>query len=97
MPEMPEIQALAERVAGVVDGAKLEGFDLLQFSSLKTVTPRPAERARGDVVHGQRVAREALLSPAILAAVTGTFGHLTAQAGGHVLRHCRVGGCRAGP
>ena len=43
MPEMPEIQALAERVAGVVDGAKLEGFDLLQFSSLKTVTPRPAE------------------------------------------------------
>lgn len=43
MPEMPEIQALAERVAGVIDGATLEGFDLLQFSSLKTVTPRPAE------------------------------------------------------
>ena len=43
MPEMPEIQALAERVGETVGGAALEGFDLLQFSSLKTVTPRPAE------------------------------------------------------
>jgi len=43
MPEMPEIQALAERVGEAVGGAALEGFDLLQFSSLKTVTPRPAE------------------------------------------------------
>jgi formamidopyrimidine-DNA glycosylase len=43
MPEMPEIQALAERLGETVGGATLEGFDLLQFSSLKTVTPRPAE------------------------------------------------------
>ena len=43
MPEMPEVQALAERVGETVVGATLEGFDLLQFSSLKTVTPRPAE------------------------------------------------------
>ena len=43
MPEMPEVQALAERVGDSVGGATLEGFDLLQFSSLKTVTPRPAE------------------------------------------------------
>ena len=43
MPEMPEIQALAERVHDAVGGATLDGFDLLQFSSLKTVTPRPAE------------------------------------------------------
>jgi formamidopyrimidine-DNA glycosylase len=43
MPEMPEIQALAERVGESVGGATLAGFDLLQFSSLKTVTPRPAE------------------------------------------------------
>ena len=43
MPEMPEVQALAERVAETVGGAVLEGFDLLQFSSLKTVTPRPVE------------------------------------------------------
>ena len=43
MPEMPEIQALAERVGDAVGGAALERFDLLQFSSLKTVTPRPAD------------------------------------------------------
>lgn len=43
MPELPEIQALAERVGAAVGGAALAGFDLLQFSSLKTVTPRPAE------------------------------------------------------
>jgi formamidopyrimidine-DNA glycosylase len=40
---MPEIQALAERLDEVVGGAALERFDLLQFSSLKTVTPRPAD------------------------------------------------------
>jgi formamidopyrimidine-DNA glycosylase len=52
MPEMPEIQALAERVGGAVGGSTLERFDLLQFSSLKTVTPRPSElvgRAVGSV------------------------------------------------
>lgn len=43
MPELPEIQALAERVGRVAAGGVLEGFDLLQFSSLKTVTPRPSE------------------------------------------------------
>jgi formamidopyrimidine-DNA glycosylase len=43
MPEMPEIQALAERLDDAVGGATLGGFDLLQFSSLKTVTPRPAD------------------------------------------------------
>jgi formamidopyrimidine-DNA glycosylase len=40
---MPEIQALAERLDGALGGSTLEGFDLLQFSSLKTVTPRPSE------------------------------------------------------
>ena len=52
MPEMPEIQALAERLGEAVGGAELEGFDLLQFSSLKTVTPRPADlvgRSLGEV------------------------------------------------
>jgi formamidopyrimidine-DNA glycosylase len=45
MPEMPEIQALAERLDEAVGGATFERFDLLQFSSLKTVTPRPGELA----------------------------------------------------
>jgi len=40
---MPEVQALAERLHDAVGGATLDGFDLLQFSSLKTVTPRPSE------------------------------------------------------
>ena len=49
MPELPEIQALAERLDEVLAGAELGGLDLLQFSSLKTVTPRA-----GDVV-GRRI------------------------------------------
>jgi formamidopyrimidine-DNA glycosylase len=40
---MPEIQALAERLDDAVGGATFERFDLLQFSSLKTVAPRPSE------------------------------------------------------
>jgi formamidopyrimidine-DNA glycosylase len=40
---MPEIRALAERVGESVGGATFAGFDLLQFSSLKTFAPRPAE------------------------------------------------------
>jgi formamidopyrimidine-DNA glycosylase len=43
MPEMPEVQALAERLDDALGGATLDGFDLLQFSSLKTVTPRLSE------------------------------------------------------
>jgi formamidopyrimidine-DNA glycosylase len=51
MPEMPEIQALAERLDHAVGGASLDGFDLLQFSSLKTVAPRPSELS-GRVLEG---------------------------------------------
>lgn len=43
MPELPEVQALAERLDAVAAGAELSAVDLLQFSSLKTVTPRAAE------------------------------------------------------
>lgn len=45
MPELPEVQALAERLDAALAGSALERFDLLQFSSLKTVTPRPSELA----------------------------------------------------
>lgn len=51
MPELPEIRALAERLDEVSAGAALAGADILQFSSLKTVTPRPAELS-GAVVEG---------------------------------------------
>ena len=43
MPELPEIQAVAERLTDAVGGSVFEGADALQFSSLKTVTPRASE------------------------------------------------------
>jgi formamidopyrimidine-DNA glycosylase len=43
MPELPEIRALAERLDEVATGGTLHGADLLQFSSLKTVTPRASD------------------------------------------------------
>jgi formamidopyrimidine-DNA glycosylase len=43
MPELPEIRALAERLNEVAAGGTLRGADVLQFSSLKTVTPRATD------------------------------------------------------
>jgi formamidopyrimidine-DNA glycosylase len=43
VPELPEVQALAERLDEAAAGAELVAVDLLQFSSLKTVTPRANE------------------------------------------------------
>ena len=43
MPELPEVQALAERLTEAAGGAPLAAADVLQFSSLKTVTPRASE------------------------------------------------------
>lgn len=39
MPELPEMQALAERLTGSYAERELSRVDLLQFSSLKTVVP----------------------------------------------------------
>jgi len=41
MPELPEIQALAERLDAALSGAPLLGVDALSFSSLKTYAPKP--------------------------------------------------------
>jgi formamidopyrimidine-DNA glycosylase len=43
VPEMPEVQALAERLDEVLAGAPLDALDMLQFSSLKTFAPKPAD------------------------------------------------------
>ena len=43
MPEMPEMQALAERVEEFLEGAAFAGVDVLGFSSLKTVVPGPEQ------------------------------------------------------
>ncbi len=77
MPEMPEVQALAERLHEVLAGGKLQSLDLLQFSILKTVTPRPAEVA-GRRIEG--VGRR------------GKFVVLTLHEGCRVLFHLSQGG-----
>src|SRR5437588_423112 len=41
VPELPEMQALAERLDRCVGGSVLSGADALQFSALKTVVPAP--------------------------------------------------------
>jgi formamidopyrimidine-DNA glycosylase len=43
VPELPEVQALAERLTDAVGGSDFGTADVLQFSSLKTVTPRASE------------------------------------------------------
>ena len=42
MPELPEMQALAERLEAAVGGRALTAFTPLQFSALKTYDPDPA-------------------------------------------------------
>jgi formamidopyrimidine-DNA glycosylase len=49
MPEMPEMQALAERLDELFGGATLEGVTPLAISGLKTFQPSPSELA-GKVV-----------------------------------------------
>jgi formamidopyrimidine-DNA glycosylase len=51
VPELPEVQALAERLTEAVAGSAFAASDPLQFSSLKTVTPRAPELV-GRVVEG---------------------------------------------
>ncbi len=51
MPELPEVQALAERLDEAVAGSGFAGADVLQFSSLKTVTPRASELVGRKVEH----------------------------------------------
>jgi formamidopyrimidine-DNA glycosylase len=49
MPEFPEVRGLSERVHEIVQGARFDRADILQFSSLKTYAPRP-EELRGATV-----------------------------------------------
>lgn len=51
MPELPQMQALAERLDAALRGSTLEGADLLGFASLKSVSPPPDELA-GRTVEG---------------------------------------------
>jgi len=49
VPELPEMQALAERLEVAIGGATIEGVDPLGFAALKTVVPAP------DSIVGHRV------------------------------------------
>jgi formamidopyrimidine-DNA glycosylase len=51
MPELPEVQALAERLDVLVGGAPLTALEPLQFSALKTFDP-PPESLVGRTVDG---------------------------------------------
>ncbi len=42
MPELPQMQALAERLEAAIGGAELTGFTPLSFVALKTFAPDPA-------------------------------------------------------
>ena len=77
MPEIPEVQALAERLDEVLSGAPLDALDMLQFSSLKTFAPRPAE-ALGRTI--ERVTRR------------GKYLVLELEGGLRVLVHLSQGG-----
>lgn len=43
MPELPEMQALSERLDDLYGGSELVRLDVLQFSALKSVTPAPSD------------------------------------------------------
>ena len=45
MPELPEMQALAERLEAAVGGATFESATPIAFSALKTFSPAPESLA----------------------------------------------------
>ncbi|MDQ3982657.1 MAG: Fpg/Nei family DNA glycosylase [Actinomycetota bacterium] len=51
MPELPELQAVAERLTDALGGAVLRRIDAFQFSALKTVDPSPSDVA-GETLAG---------------------------------------------
>jgi len=77
MPESPEVQGLTERLDALLAGATFERADLLQFSSLKTFSPRPAE------LHGIRLAGVSR---------RGKFAVLEFDGGTRLLFHLSQGG-----
>jgi formamidopyrimidine-DNA glycosylase len=61
MPELPEVQAMVERLEAAIGGATFTAADVLQFSSLKTVTPRVSELVGRTVAGVSRRGKFALL------------------------------------
>ncbi len=57
MPELPEMQALSERLAVAVGGAAIESVEPLGFAALKTVIPAPESMVGQRVVEVGRRAK----------------------------------------
>lgn len=61
MPELPEVQAHAERLDARFSGARLERFQPLTFTALKTAQPSPDEASGHDLVFVGRRGKYLLL------------------------------------
>ncbi|HEX9506590.1 MAG TPA: DNA-formamidopyrimidine glycosylase family protein [Acidimicrobiia bacterium] len=61
MPELPQMQALAERLDTMLAGAVLEATEPLGFSALKTVVPAPESLVGSTLEHVGRRAKYVLL------------------------------------
>ncbi|MGH9136127.1 MAG: DNA-formamidopyrimidine glycosylase family protein [Acidimicrobiales bacterium] len=66
MPELPEVQAHAERLDRAFAGAVLEGFRPLAFHALKTFTPDPADAEGAALVYVGRRGKHLLLDFGVL-------------------------------
>lgn len=62
MPELPEVQAHAERLDESYRGARLDGFRALSFTALKTVDPAPDEAIGASVTRVGRRGKQLILS-----------------------------------
>jgi formamidopyrimidine-DNA glycosylase len=61
MPELPELQAHAERLTEEFGGRQLDGFRAISFTALKTATPRPDEAFGHPLVRVSRRGKYLLL------------------------------------
>jgi formamidopyrimidine-DNA glycosylase len=61
VPELPEMQALAERLDALLAGARVVSAEPLSFTSLKTVVPGPHDLVGHAVVHVGRRGKYALI------------------------------------
>jgi formamidopyrimidine-DNA glycosylase len=66
VPELPEVQAHAERLDASFAGAVLEGFTPITFTALKTFRPDPAEAVGQHVVYIGRRGKHLLLDLGVL-------------------------------
>ena len=62
MPELPEMQALAERLSQVMVGRAFAGAQPIQFAALKTYAPDPASLVGSTITDVSRVGKYVVIS-----------------------------------